>query len=41
MLGVQPLEGRWFTAQEDASGDNLVAILSEGLGDDALDLIRT
>ncbi len=31
MLGVQPLIGRWFTAQEDTPGNDRVAILSEGL----------
>src|SRR5579863_244873 len=30
-LGVQPLLGRWFTPQEDISGNDRVAILSESL----------
>jgi putative ABC transport system permease protein len=29
-LGVQPLRGRWFLAEEDRPGQNQVAIVSEG-----------
>ncbi len=31
VAGVQPLQGRWFTAEEDAPGKNLVAVISYGL----------
>src|ERR1700733_1972051 len=31
MLGVKPILGRWFTAQEDTPGNDNVAILSESL----------
>ncbi len=31
ILGIQPIAGRWFTAQEDTPGNDNVAILSEGL----------
>jgi putative ABC transport system permease protein len=31
VAGVQPLQGRWFTAEEDAPGKNLVVVISYGL----------
>ena len=31
VLGVQPLQGRWFTAEEDVPGKNRVAVISYGL----------
>jgi putative ABC transport system permease protein len=31
ILGVKPIMGRWFTAQEDTPGNDNVVILSEGL----------
>jgi putative ABC transport system permease protein len=31
ILGIQPIAGRWFTAQEDTPGNDNVVILSEGL----------
>ncbi len=31
IAGMQPLHGRWFTAEEDQPGKNLVAVISYGL----------
>lgn len=31
VAGMQPLKGRWFTADEDVPGKNLVAVISYGL----------
>ncbi len=31
VAGMQPLRGRWFTADEDVPGKNLVAVISYGL----------